>query len=158
MRLQGGKQYLYAQWHGNDTIWRTIVDLNTAILYATEDGALDLRARARKILTIGDMLIAGEKDGPLRPAPKPLGAVLGATNGVLFDYVFCKMTGFDMGLIPTIHQAARNDALLCGGDIANVVLRSNVRDHDQKSLEALRFPPEWHFDPNPAWSEVLKRE
>lgn len=66
-------------WGGNDTLWRTILDLNRAALYAGEDGVLR-ETPQRRLFTIVDALLAGEGEGPMAPEPVPLGCLLGSAH------------------------------------------------------------------------------
>jgi uncharacterized protein (DUF362 family) len=142
------------QWYGNDTIWRTTLDLNLLLLYGKIDGTVNFDGKRRSILTIGDMIMAGERSGPLEPSPKPLGIILASNNCALFDYVFCKITGFDYNLIPTIKNSMSN-LFLIEEELKNLVIRSNVSDVNNISLSDIAIPPDWHFKPNPLWSDVL---
>ncbi|MDR2406750.1 MAG: DUF362 domain-containing protein [Bacteroidales bacterium] len=149
-----GQQFTVGQWHGNDTIWRTILDLNLILLYGNTNGSLDIKSTARNILTIGDVIIAGEKSGPLEPSPKPLGIILASNNCTVFDYVFCKITGFDYNLIPSVRYSMTNEFLL--KDYPNKIsMYSNINDFDDVPLDSLVFPKEWKFIPNSLWADVL---
>lgn len=63
-------------WYGNDTLWRTILDLNRAALYADANGTLQATPQ-RKFLVLVDALLAGEGEGPMAPSPVPMGVLLG---------------------------------------------------------------------------------
>lgn len=143
--------YTDGAWFGNDTIWRTIIDINEIILYAKQDGQLDFRKRQREILTIGDMIIGGEREGPLQPSPKPLGIILTAKNSVMFDEVFCKLTGFRETRIPIIEQSRANRRLRP----ENQILYSNKRDFNEVSIQNIEVPERYHFEAHPFWKEVL---
>lgn len=154
-RLKSDDLYTHGAWHGNDTIWRTILDLNKIMLYARKDGTLDFEHQQRRIFTIGDMIISGEKEGPLQPTAKKTGCILASKSTVLFDVVFCKITGFQEELIPTIKYSIQ-DKLLNKLNIENEKLYSNVEELNQVSLSQLNFSPEWHFEPHSFWKEILK--
>ena len=62
-------QIRYGMWYGNDTIWRTILDLNRIINYSDKDGNIR-GTKQRHIIHIGDMIVCGEKEGPLSPSYK----------------------------------------------------------------------------------------
>ena len=53
-------------WHGNDTIWRTIVDLNKILFFSKKDGFLSNEIQ-RKYFAIVDGIIGGEGNGPHFP-------------------------------------------------------------------------------------------
>jgi hypothetical protein len=148
------QQFVHGKWHGNDTIWRTILDINLILLYGNANGTLDINAQPRNILTIGDMIIAGENNGPLKPSSKPLGIILASNNCALFDYVFCQITHFDYHLIPAVKYAIANNLLL-KDSLDKITMLSNMNDLHENPLYSISFPSEWRFNPNPAWKEVL---
>jgi uncharacterized protein (DUF362 family) len=148
------QQFIVGQWYGNDTIWRTILDLNLILLYGDRNGRLDLESPARSILTIGDLIIAGEKSGPLEPSPKDLGVILSSNNCVLFDYVFCKIAGFDCDLIPMVKNSINNPFLI-KEKVENIVINSNISTINIIPIRDIEFPFDWRFKPNPLWNDVL---
>ncbi len=94
-------------WYGNDTLWRTILDINRALFYYD---------RARKImglkpwggiryLAILDGLVGGDGQGPLEPDPVPSGIVMAAHNPVALDTVQSALMGFDFFRIPQLASA-----------------------------------------------------
>ena len=50
-------------WHGNQTVWRMIYDLNLVLQRADRQGRLQPTLQ-RETVTIVDGLVAGEGDGP----------------------------------------------------------------------------------------------
>jgi uncharacterized protein (DUF362 family) len=56
-------------WHGNDTCWRMVLDLNKASSF---DGSGRPRSTPRRYLAIVDGIIGGEGNGPMAPDPEPL--------------------------------------------------------------------------------------
>lgn len=97
-------QYHEGSWYGNDTIWRTIIDLNRILLYADMEGRMrDIQQR--KIIIIGDMIVSGEGEGPLMPSPKHLGMLIFGWNAVAFDTVVTDIMGFDYRKIPSIAKS-----------------------------------------------------
>jgi uncharacterized protein (DUF362 family) len=146
-------QFVVGQWYGNDTIWRTVLDINFVLLYGNKDGILDMNSMPRNILNIGDLIIAGEKNGPLEPSPKPLGIILASNNCSVFDYVFCKITGFDYNIIPTIKNSISNPYLI--NDLFKGLLKSNLLELNNTPLQNIEFPSDWHFIPHPFWNDIL---
>ncbi len=90
-------------WYGNDTLWRTVLDLNRAALYARADGTLGTSRRAW--LTIVDAIVCGENEGPLRPDPAPAGLVVAGVDQALVDLVCARIAGFDPARLPTVREA-----------------------------------------------------
>jgi uncharacterized protein (DUF362 family) len=57
------------------------------------------------VLTVLDGVVAGEGEGPLAPADRPLGAVLASTDPVALDLAALRLMGFDAASIPKIREA-----------------------------------------------------
>lgn len=93
-RVTGKDKFRIGSWFGNDTIWRTVADLNKIVCYADKNGVMHSLPQ-RKIISIGDMIIAGEKSGPVAPQPKKEGVLLYSDDVVTFDYVLCKLIGYN---------------------------------------------------------------
>ena len=103
-KVRGRSTDIEGGWHGNDTIWRTCLDLNAALLYASPDGRLHV-APQREILHIADGIIAGEGEGPLRPAARPFGVITAARNAAAHDWAVTHAMGFDPRRIPITRHA-----------------------------------------------------
>ena len=99
------KDDLYGgSWHGNDTIPRTISDLNRIIFYADRSGKLrDVRQRRMFILVDG--VIGGEKEGPQTPSAIRSGVLVAGCNPVEVDLVCSRLMGFDYGRMATFRYA-----------------------------------------------------
>lgn len=81
-------------WYGNDTIWRTILDINRIVLYSTKNGVL-MNTKQRTIFNVADMIICGEKEGPLMPSPKDVGYLVASFNQLNMDNVISDIMGFE---------------------------------------------------------------
>lgn len=93
-------------WWGNETISKTISDLNKIIFYADKDGTI-CEKPVRRMLIVADMIISGEKEGPVAPTPKNVGMIAAGTNPVCFDEMIATIMGFDYLKIPSI-RCSRN--------------------------------------------------
>lgn len=102
-KIMNAEFYSEGSWFGNDTIWRTISDLNKIVLYADKNGIMQ-EQKQRRIFHVGDMIISGHKEGPLLPAPLKAGMIVMAEDPVLFDRVVCKLMGFRYQDIPSIEN------------------------------------------------------
>lgn len=80
-------------WPGNDTLWRTIVDLNRIALYANRRGELTDTIQ-RPVLTIADAMIAGEGEGPMAPDPVELGCLIGSFSPVAAETAAMHLAGW----------------------------------------------------------------
>jgi uncharacterized protein (DUF362 family) len=95
---------LVGSWHGNDTLPRTIVDLNKIIFYADRDGVMRDRPQRRMFILV-DGIVAGEKEGPMKPEARRCGVLIAGLNPVEVDAVCSTVMGFDYRKIPTIQRA-----------------------------------------------------
>ena len=91
-------------WHGNDTIWRTCLDLNRALLHAGADGQMR-DVPQREEISIVDAVVAGQGEGPLAPEPLGTGAVFAARNPAVGDLLGARLLGFDAAKIPLLRHA-----------------------------------------------------
>lgn len=143
-KIKGEDSSLKGCWHGNDTIWRTIWDLNYIVRHADEKGNLHKDIQ-RKILNVGDLIIAGQHNGPLSPEPKPLGMVLICDDEVAFDLTVCKIMGFSPLKMPLykyiLHELKWNH---------EVRIVSNVERYSG-NLESLYCDIKWRFKPHDGW-------
>jgi uncharacterized protein (DUF362 family) len=92
-------------WHGNDTTWRMVLDLNQALLHFDSTG--QPRTKPLRYLSIIDGIIAGEGNGPMEADAKPCGVLIAGTHPVAVDFVATKLMGFDWQKIPTIREGLR---------------------------------------------------
>lgn len=91
-------------WSGNDTIWRTCLDLNRILLYGAADGSVGQQP-ARRVVHIVDAILAGEGDGPLSPEPLPLGLLLAGGNAAAIDWAGSHLLGYDPQRLPISREA-----------------------------------------------------
>ena len=103
-RLTLADSNLEGNWYGNDTIWRTCLDLNRILIYGRPDGTM-AELPQRNVLTLTDAILCGEGNGPLAPTVHPLGMLTLAENPVAADYVHAHLMGFDWRKIPLIREA-----------------------------------------------------
>lgn len=108
-RLRKEVQDLEGSWHGNDTVWRTCLDIQTILHYGDREGQLS-DVPQRKVITITDAIVAGEGDGPLAPSPVPLRTMTFGTNVAALDWIHCLLMGLDPCKIPLVANAFKKDA------------------------------------------------
>jgi len=133
-------------WYGNDTIWRTILDLNIIVKYANKKGIL-CNIPQRKFLFIVDGITGQEDEGPVFGYPKKCGVTLLGTNPCAVDYVAAKLVGFDVKKIKhvttTFERKSELRYPLVDYDISDVKVVSNVDKYvkiqELKREKSLRF-------------------
>lgn len=80
-------------WHGNDTCWRMVLDLNKCLLFFDATGKR--RTKPLRYLAVVDGIVGGEGNGPMSPDRKACGVVLAGTNPLAVDCVAAELMGFD---------------------------------------------------------------
>lgn len=103
MVLTHKERFQEGSWYGNDTIWRTILDINKILLYSDKNGVLS-NNKKRIIFNVADMIISGEKEGPLIPSNKEVGLIVASFNQLNMDRSICKIMGFDPKKIKYINE------------------------------------------------------
>lgn len=103
-RLRGDKIDVSGSWSGNDTLWRTCLDLNRILLYGRSDGEMSDGIR-RTVLHIADAIVAGEGEGPLAPDPLNMGLILASRNAAAMDWVAAHLLQYDVDKVPIVRHA-----------------------------------------------------
>lgn len=93
-------------WHGNDTVWRMVLDLVRIACYGRRDGSL-ADTPQRRVVTVVDGLTAGEGEGPLEATPQQVGCVIAGLNPVAADYVGAACMGYEPARIPLLREARK---------------------------------------------------
>ncbi len=91
-------------WSGNDTIWRTCLDLNRILLYGRADGSMSDEPQ-RRVIHLVDAVVAGHGDGPLAPDPLPLGIMLAGENAAAVDWIAAQLLSYDPADVPLVRHA-----------------------------------------------------
>ena len=138
----------------NDTIWRTILDVNKIVYYADKNGKLHDTPQ-RKMLIIGDMIISGHESGPLAPTPKNVGVIAIGENPVSFDEAVCKYMGYDCNKISTIKNARKIKTKYNFSCSEETIIKSNDINLNNKTLQELTSNDIELFTPHPCWKEFL---
>lgn len=146
------EKYSEGSWYGNETIWRTILDLNKALIYADRNGQIQ-KIPQRRVFHIADMIISGENDGPINPNAKPVGIIMAGGDAVAMDEVITALMGFDWHLIPTLREARKAVPPISGTDCFHIV--SNNETWNEKDCDYIRSHVSLQFVPNPGWKEQL---
>lgn len=102
------------RWWGNDTLWRSVIDIARAVLFYDYDGGI--RSESRKVLFFTDM-VKYQNESP--------GLILAAINPVALDCVITRLMGIKWLNLPLILGAISNSsAALFWGKCSEVKLVS----------------------------------
>ncbi|MEN6637224.1 MAG: DUF362 domain-containing protein [Clostridiaceae bacterium] len=151
-KLSGAEQRDFSEgsWYGNDTIWRTIVDLNHILRFADQTGALQSTPQ-RSIFNVCDMIIAGEGEGPLKPSPKPLGGIVMSGSIWAADRFICRLAGFSTTAIRYLDALPDRTA----GETSFSVVSAQG---NATPIEAFAFDPACFLRPTAGWKGRIESE
>ena len=148
-------------WHGNDTIWRTCLDLNKILYCGDAAGALG-GERARRVLNIYDGIIAGDGRGPMGPRARGLGLLAAGEDPAAADLVLSWIMGFDWRKIPVLRESLGE---LAGGvrisELAKQPEDFPVLWSDSQGARELLFSEidlNLHLDAHPGWVGHIERD
>jgi uncharacterized protein (DUF362 family) len=134
-----GQHIEHGNWKGNDTIWRTILDLNRIAFYADREGIMRDEPQ-RKFFGLIDGIISQEGDGPMNGWPVHSSVLIGGHNPVAVDALALKMAGFGPEMVKTVNKAAELDGWKISPD-----------DDFDKILDGLKIP-ELKFELPNGWN------
>ena len=143
-------------WHGNDTCWRMVVDLNKCLFYF--DGAGNPRTKPLRYLAVVDGIIGGEGNGPMAPDPKPCGIIVAGRNPLAVDAVCCALMSFDWRKIRMLAGAfnvLRKKVGTFAHDEVQVVSNEAGK---QKTLGEFGKDDGFTFKPHFGWVGAVERE
>ena len=135
-------------WHGNDTAWRMVLDLNRCLLYGNPDGTLRMES-PKRCYSLIDGIVGMEGNGPMQGDSVDSNVVIGGIDPVAVDMVAARIMGFDWRRIPVIREALLLNALPITNCLpADVNVVSDIPDWNGPFREVerrnfLKFKP--HF-------------
>ncbi len=95
---------LEGSWHGNDTVWRTALDIQRILRYGDLRGSL-CPVPQRTILNITDAIVGGEGEGPLSPTPVNLRFLTLGMNAASVEWINASLMGMDPAAVPLTRNA-----------------------------------------------------
>jgi len=135
-------------WYGNDTIWRTILDVYKIAVYADVKGKINSIPQ-RKMLIMIDGIVGGEGQGPLAPMTKQCGVIVTGGDPVVVDYVTSRLMGFNPLKIKYIKRSMEK--------IKNKKdkLRIHFKNPYDEEIISLNKLPNLHFKPPKLWEQIV---
>ena len=106
-KITGEDGSVEGMWHGNDTCWRMVGDLNRILRYGRPNGTMASTPQ-RVLYTLTDAIVCGEGEGPLAPEPIFCGAATFTGNPVAADTAHAALLRLHPERIPMLRglQAA----------------------------------------------------
>lgn len=133
-----------AGWHGNNTTWRMVLDLNRIAAFGKTDGTIST-VKQRIILSLCDGIIGGQGNGPLYPDPLALGVIMVSDNAALNDMAVAELMGFGYEQFPLLLEAEKSFL-----DVAREIsVNGKVAGLKDLQLNAIIT------DPPPGWKTYL---
>jgi uncharacterized protein (DUF362 family) len=143
-------------WHGNDTCWRMVVDLNKCLFHF--DGSGQPRSKPLRYLTVVDGIVAGEGNGPMAPDAKPCGLVIAGTNPVAVDSVCAALMGFDWRKLKMlVGTFATKQLSIATFRYEEIQVLSN-NSSKQKPLHSFTGTDSFAFKPHFGWIGAIELE
>jgi len=141
-------------WHGNDTCWRMVLDLNKCLFFF--DGASQPRKRPLRYLAVVDGIVGGEGNGPMAPDAKPCGVVLAGTHPVAVDCVAAALMGFDwqkLRLLKNSFQMRELNFVPFRADEIEVISNKSAWVGRLRAMEST-----FHFRPHFGWVGAIETD
>jgi uncharacterized protein (DUF362 family) len=143
-------------WYRNDTLWRTVLDINRCLFFADSDGQLHIE-KQRRYFTLLDGILGMEGEGPMEGAPKDAGCLVAAYNPVASDYVTASIMGMDPDKIPSIRECFRlRKYRLVDFKPEEIIVDSNFPCY--KNLAHLDWKDSLKFIPPKTWQGHEERQ
>ena len=139
-------------WHGNDTIWRMIYDLNLIIQRVDREGRMHDTPQ-REYFCIVDGLVSGEGNGPLQPLPRETGWLVCGRDPFEIDAALSWFMGFDPRKIPILSKRAEFN----GPDWGDFELEEFSVNLDGEAIRLLESSINFQFAPPPGWRNAIER-
>lgn len=141
-------------WHGNDTTWRMVLDLNRLLVFADAHAVIHDHP-VRNLVTIVDGIIAGEGNGPLDATPRNAGLVIAGLNPAAVDLVCAAAMGFDHTKLPLVRHAFERHPLPLACFEAEAVMVTTATGEIPGGQYDSQQPP---FTPHFGWIGHVERE
>lgn len=153
-KLTHKKFFGTGNWYKNDTIWRSILDINRIIIYADKEGNLCNKPQ-RKFFSLGDMIIAGHKNGPLAPSPMDMGVLLCSEDPVAFDLAVINLMGLKYEYLPVLNKIPEIESYPLYHELfGKTRICSNDPDLDGKTVENMPVGLYGCFTPSEGWDVI----
>jgi uncharacterized protein (DUF362 family) len=119
-------------WHGNDTIWRMVVDLYHSLM--TKD---------RKYLSVVDGILAGQGNGPFSPHSIHANTIVTGEDLLAVDIVTARLMEFNPNNIPHLRYFLENTSILREIMVLNETeIKTDFFDASNKYLNFIH-PDHW---------------
>ena len=149
--LRKNEMIFKGSWHGNDTIWRTILDVNRIVVYADRTGSI-MDTQQRTVFTICDAIITGEYQGPLEPNPVKSKAIIAGFNLYAIDRFLAAFMGFKFECLPFLQNCPEDL-----GKIQDEELQIFSNQNEWNSTKLKDYKSTFTYTPAPGWETISNK-
>lgn len=139
-------------WYGNDSAWRMAIDLLKIFIYADKEGNLR-NTPIRKMFSLVDGIIGGEREGPLTPDSKKCGVIVAGFNLCAVDLVCARIMGFDCNKIKMLNYILNQKGLF-KVEVDKIKLSSNYNYKD--FFNERNKNKYFNFEPPSGWKGFIE--
>lgn len=141
-------------WYKNDTIWRSILDINRIMIYADKEGVLHDTPQ-RRFFSLGDMIISGDHNGPLAPSPIDVGVILCSEDPVAFDLAVINIMGLKKEMLPVLNNISTIKSYTIPNENSrDIVVYSNDEKLNNITLDKMSAGIYGFFTPAEGWDLI----
>ena len=140
-------------WHGNDTCWRMVLDLNKCLF--DFDGGGQPRSKPIRYLAVVDGIVGGEGNGPMAPDRKPCGTIIAGTHPAAVDMTAAMVMGFDWEKIRLLKNSfSMKERSFVSFQPGEIQVASNKPEWDGPLGQATDW---FEFAPHFGWTGAIER-
>ena len=148
-------KYIGGCWYGNDTCWRSTIDIARIIYYCDKNGILR-NVPQRRFFSIIDGIIGGEGDGPTKASSKPAGCIIGGTNLIAVDIIATLLMGFDYRKLKYLIHIQKKHNHNLSVNLKDINVESNIENY--KNILNLTRKETLCFNPPQTWKGQMELE
>ena len=140
-------------WHGNDTCWRMVLDLNKCLF--DFDGGGQPRSKPIRYLAVVDGIVGGEGNGPMAPDRKPCGTIIAGTHPAAVDMTAAMVMGFDWEKLRLLKNSfSMKERSFVSFQPGEIQVASNKPEWDGPLVQATDW---FEFAPHFGWTGAIER-
>jgi len=141
-------------WYGNDTLWRSVIDLNLILLHLDNGNQLN-RTIQRKYFSLVDGIIGAERNGPMNPERKESKVVIAGFSPITVDYCAVRLMGFDWKNIPLMTNSIGLNEYFGTVDIGDIEIESNETRFINLTHGDVSTSDTLHFEAPDGWKGMI---
>ena len=145
----------WGDWSGNDTIWRTVIDLNSVALYADAIGKMH-DSQQRRYFSIVDGIVGQEGQGPTAGEPVISSVLVAGLSPRSVDATASSIMGFDPTRLKVVSGETANKTHYLGESRIDLI-KINTNGHTIPRFN-FRTPIGWNGQMEAGVLETVQNE